>query len=189
MNSRSSSLNPFASPYTPLSKRVGSDVDKGFGPAQEFNRRNEAYGNHSENILPQQSHRQKPSWNDGAIPAAGDFSKWKKNDHRGGEYFSSSSRYAPSNEMMTQEKTNVDEDMDLAYLQMTFPGISYESLHSVYITSRCDLDAAVDMINQLEIQPHDPSDKLPDSLDIGDVPEMGAGSSQKAKGASSTSGW
>uniref|UniRef100_A0A7N0TAM9 CUE domain-containing protein n=1 Tax=Kalanchoe fedtschenkoi TaxID=63787 RepID=A0A7N0TAM9_KALFE len=54
-------------------------------------------------------------------------------------------------------------EMDLAYLQTLFPSISEQSLSDVYFVNDCDLDAAYDMLSQLET--------LPDSLDIGDVSE------------------
>uniref|UniRef100_A0A7N0VJM1 CUE domain-containing protein n=2 Tax=Kalanchoe fedtschenkoi TaxID=63787 RepID=A0A7N0VJM1_KALFE len=52
-------------------------------------------------------------------------------------------------------------EMDLAYLQTLFPSVSEESLIDVYSVNGCDLDAAYDMLSQLE--------SLPDSLDIGDI--------------------
>jgi len=44
-----------------------------------------------------------------------------------------------------------DSEMDLAYLQMTFPGVSDQSLLDVYNVNRGDLEAAVDMLNHLEV--------------------------------------
>lgn len=60
-------------------------------------------------------------------------------------------------------------EMDLAYLQMSFPGMSDQSLMDVYTLSDCDLEASLEMLSQLESV--ETSDCLPDALDIGDVPE------------------
>lgn len=146
-----SSLNPYAASYVPLIRREVADVNKEFGSAQELNSRNEVgqFGNRPVNTFPQgqyrnvtQSYPQSP----GAAQNA-EYCKWK--DQRSSEFVASTSQYP--NEM--QEKPNFDEDldMDLAYLQMTFPGISEESLSDVYLASKCDLDSAVDMLNQLEV--------------------------------------
>ncbi|KAK1370067.1 Polyadenylate-binding protein-interacting protein 6 [Heracleum sosnowskyi] len=81
-----------------------------------------------------------------------------------------------------QEKNKWDEqrDMDLTYLQMTFPGVSDDSLSVVYLANSGDLDATIEMLVQLELYTGDSSENLPDSLDIGDVAESGT-SSHKLK--------
>ena len=50
-------------------------------------------------------------------------------------------------------KQIMDEEfnMDLEYLRMTFPGLSIESLLDVYMANNRDLEAAVDMLDQLEV--------------------------------------
>ncbi|KAI3454053.1 hypothetical protein Pfo_010716 [Paulownia fortunei] len=189
MKTGASSLNPYAASYVPLFKRGVADVNKEFNSGQELNSGNEVVwlGHQLDNTLPQGQHQnvsQSYAHSAGAIQTA-EFSKRK--DHHGGEFFASTSQYP--NEI----QSNFDEefDMDLAYLQMTFPGISEESLSDVYLANRCDLDAAVDMLNQLEIYPDDSSDKLPDTLDIGDVPESGSVgelASQKVKNATAEAG-
>jgi len=73
-----------------------------------------------------------------------------------------------------------DYDMDLAYLQMTFPGVSEESLFDVYIANKGDLEFTVDMLNQLELYSVDSLENLPDTLDIGDVSEAGSSSEAAA---------
>jgi len=73
-----------------------------------------------------------------------------------------------------------DYDMDLAYLQMTFPGLSEESLFDVYVANKGDLESAVDMLNQLEHYSGDSLENLPDTLDIGDVSEAGSSSELSA---------
>uniref|UniRef100_A0A7N0TAX3 CUE domain-containing protein n=1 Tax=Kalanchoe fedtschenkoi TaxID=63787 RepID=A0A7N0TAX3_KALFE len=62
-------------------------------------------------------------------------------------------------------------EMDLAYLQTLFPSISEQSLSDVYFVNDCDLDAAYDMLSQLEHFESNLTQTLPDSLDIGDVSE------------------
>ncbi|KAG8381878.1 hypothetical protein BUALT_Bualt05G0018600 [Buddleja alternifolia] len=183
MKTGPSSLNPNAASYVPICKRSTSDVNRELNSARELNSENEAvwFGHQPDNTLTQgqhlnisQSHVHSPN----AMRAA-EFAKWK--DHRGGEFYASTSQY----QNILPEKPNFDDfDMDLAYLQMTFPGISEESLSDVYLANICDLDAAVDMIHQLEIHPGDSPTKLPDTLDIGDVPEFGSSSeveSQRVK--------
>ncbi|KAH6774250.1 hypothetical protein C2S51_012654 [Perilla frutescens var. frutescens] len=169
----SSSLNPYAASYVPLFKRGAADVNK----------ENEVghYGHRPVNTFPQGQHQnvsQSHPQSAGATQTA-EYSKWK--DHRSNEFVASTSQYP--NEMPGKPNVDEDFDMDLAYLQMTFPGISEESLSDVYLANKCDLDSAVDMLNQLEIHPDDSSDKLPDTLDIGDVPEK---ASQEAKNATTT---
>ncbi|KAJ6330080.1 hypothetical protein OIU76_008836 [Salix suchowensis] len=70
-------------------------------------------------------------------------------------------------------KQTIDEEfeMDLEYLRINFPGISDESLTGVYMANNGDTDAAMDMLNQLELDTLDSSGNLPDTLDIGDAYE------------------
>ncbi|KAL1557365.1 polyadenylate-binding protein-interacting protein 6-like [Salvia divinorum] len=157
-----SSLNPNAAPYVPLFERGAADVKKEFGSPEEFNIENDVgqFGYRHVNTQHQnviQSHSQIA----GAHQTA-EYPKWK--DSYRNEYVASTSQYP--------EKPSIDEDsdIDLAYMQMNFPGISVESLSDVYQASGCDLDSAIDMLHQLEILPDDSSDKLPETLDIGDVP-------------------
>ncbi|KAJ9537506.1 LOW QUALITY PROTEIN: hypothetical protein OSB04_030239, partial [Centaurea solstitialis] len=49
-----------------------------------------------------------------------------------------------------KQAMDVDHDMNLAYLQMILPGISDESLSGVYTTNGGDMEATVEMLNQLE---------------------------------------
>jgi len=43
-----------------------------------------------------------------------------------------------------------ESEMDLAYLQMMFPGVSEQSLADVYNVNGGDLESAVDMLSELE---------------------------------------
>ncbi|KAK9741765.1 hypothetical protein RND81_03G126700 [Saponaria officinalis] len=44
----------------------------------------------------------------------------------------------------------MEEEMDLAYLQMIFPGVSDQSLVDVYNVNMGDLESALDMLSDLE---------------------------------------
>ncbi|KAJ1414068.1 Ubiquitin system component Cue [Sesbania bispinosa] len=88
---------------------------------------------------------------------------------------SASSSYTSPSQNVTEltNKQLADEelDIDMEYLRMAFPGISDQSLLDVYNVNNGDLDAAIDMLSQLEFDGCDLSGSLPDTLDIGDVPE------------------
>ncbi|XP_073269230.1 polyadenylate-binding protein-interacting protein 6-like [Primulina huaijiensis] len=172
MKPGSSTLNPHASSYVPLSKRVAVDKSKDSNILLELQNENEAvwlghqpgntqgqFGNVSSSYLP----------NAGAFQSA-EISKWK--DRHAGVIYASSSYY--QNNMPERSNSDEESDMDLAYLQMTFPGISEESISEAYMANRGDLDATVDMLNHLEHDHVDFSEKLPDTLDIEDVPEPGS---------------
>lgn len=45
--------------------------------------------------------------------------------------------------------------MNLEFLQMTYPGLSYQSLAAVYLENKEDMEATVEMLNQLEVSFHD----------------------------------
>lgn len=80
----------------------------------------------------------------------------------------------PSGNSQEADSKIMDEEseMDLAYLQMTFPGLSDQSLADVYNFNSGDLDASVDMLNHLES-----ADNLQDALDI-EHPEKPVSSSE-----------
>ncbi|XVF47936.1 hypothetical protein PTKIN_Ptkin03bG0149600 [Pterospermum kingtungense] len=54
-------------------------------------------------------------------------------------------------EMADNQILDEESDMDLEYLRMTFPGLSNESLLDVYVANNGDLEATIDMLNQLEV--------------------------------------
>ncbi|PIM98092.1 hypothetical protein CDL12_29432 [Handroanthus impetiginosus] len=186
MKKGSSSLNPHAASYIPLSKRGAADENKYSNTAKELQDGRESvwYGRQPDNAL---THGQQRNISDNYVHNAGALqtadTKWK--DNHASEFHASSSHYP--NEIPDTSNYN-QEFMDLAYLQINFPGISEDSLSDVYLASRCDLDAAVDMLNQLELYPDDLSDKLPDTLDIGDVPEPQELRKSTAQAGASTSG-
>ncbi|TYH66144.1 hypothetical protein ES332_D06G103000v1 [Gossypium tomentosum] len=63
-------------------------------------------------------------------------------------------------------------DMDLEYLRMMFPGLSNDSVLDVYMANNGDLEATIDMLDQLEMYTVESSDTLPDTLDISDISEF-----------------
>ncbi|KAL8504146.1 hypothetical protein ACS0TY_022761 [Phlomoides rotata] len=187
MKPGSSSLNPYAASYVPLFKRGPADTNKENSP-QGFNTGNEfvQYGHQPFNAFQQGQHRnvsQSYAHSAGPIQSP-EYHQWK--DHRGGEFVASTSQY--HNQIPEKSHYDEDFDMDLAFLQMTFPGISEDSLSDVYLANSCDVDAAVEMLNQLEVHHDDSSHKLPDTLDIGDVPESEELKKTKAERGASTSG-
>ncbi|CAA2960748.1 polyadenylate-binding -interacting 5-like [Olea europaea subsp. europaea] len=192
MKGGASSLNPYAASYIPLSKRGGTDESKDFKIlANQLESGNHSvWFGHEPNRMWTQGQHQNPSQSyvHGAESVqVAQISNTK--DHPGGEFYASSS-FNP-HEMSGKSSFSEESDMDLAYLQMTFPGISEESLSDVYLANKGDLDSTVDMLNQLEIYPEF-SEKLPDTLDIGDVPESGSSSevaSQNVTGPHLPLGW
>ncbi|KAK8476046.1 hypothetical protein V6N13_107633 [Hibiscus sabdariffa] len=89
-------------------------------------------------------------------------------------------------EITDKQVMHVEVDMDLEYLRMTFPDFSNESLLDVYMANGGDLEAAVDMLNQLEMDTVESSGLLPDTLGIGDVSDSSAAhcSARKPKNVS-----
>lgn len=147
MKAGASTLNPYAESYVPLSKRGGIDGKNDFKfSGIQAKRANEA------SILGPQI------W-DLTIQAPQTYNTYsgdvyiaensKLKGHTGIGFHGSSS-YNPA-EVTEKETLGEEFDMDLAYLQMTFPGISEESLSGVYLANRGDLDATIDMLNHLEV--------------------------------------
>ncbi|XP_073155821.1 polyadenylate-binding protein-interacting protein 5-like [Henckelia pumila] len=167
MKPQLSTLNPHASSYIPLSKRVVVDKGKDMNLHLELQNDNEIVGLGHQ---PGNTHGQLRNVSSSYLPNASAFQdgeKWK--DHHAGEIYASSSYY--QNEMPERSKYDEESIMDLAYIQVIFPGISEESIFEAYRANRCDLDATVEMLNHLEHHHVDFSKKLPETLDIGDVPE------------------
>ncbi|KAJ9537494.1 hypothetical protein OSB04_030227 [Centaurea solstitialis] len=171
MKARASSLNPYATSYVPLSRRGPTDESKGH-----------------ESIVTDSKMRNQAAWlsyDPGSTTQNHDASEnpdsLKLKNH---SVFGSSSHNSAAAELAGKQAMDVDHDMNLAYLQMIFPGVSDESLSSVYTANGGDMEATVEMLNQLEVHSGDFSENLPESLDIGDVSEAGSsseGGSQKLK--------
>nr|XP_027081676.1 polyadenylate-binding protein-interacting protein 6-like [Coffea arabica] len=184
MKAGASTLNPYAESYVPLSKRRGADERNDFKfPGVQAKRGSESAvlgpRHWDPTILAPQIY---DSHYSDAFYAA-ENTKLKGYTNPG---FHGSSSYSPAE---TAEKATFEEesDIDLAYLQMTFPSVSEESLADAYKANNYDLDATIDMLTHLEAYPVD--SKLPDTLDIGDVPESGsAGELLKLKDVNTEAG-
>ncbi|MFQ6638320.1 hypothetical protein Gotur_016269 [Gossypium turneri] len=145
-----SSLNPYAASYIPLAKREGSiakDIKAGnesawFDPSSRSNASLES-----------------------AIPGIGNHPVALKSDPGHGSLMQN------QGEMSGEQIMDEEFDMDLEYLRMMFPGLSNDSVLDVYMANNGDLEATIDMLNQLEMYTVESSDTLPDTLDIGDISE------------------
>ncbi|KAK2983129.1 hypothetical protein RJ640_022601 [Escallonia rubra] len=168
MKAGTSSLNPYAASYIPLSRRGVADENKGYeSTAKASKGGSEAVwlGSHPGDTTQNQYHKASYYHN----------AQESKLKGRTGYGFYGSSSQKP-NDMTEKQILDEEYDMDLAYLQVTFPGVSEESLTDVYAANKGDLEATVDMLNQLELYTGDSFENLPDTLDIGDVPEGGSSS-------------
>lgn len=180
MKSGTSSLNPFAESYIPLSKRepknegktseiTAEKSPKSSGETTWFDTRSQGPKETKQIYL--------------QSDASFDLNLHGIEELLIGEDFMKKGHENPSNET---EKYYTDEDsqMDLAYLGTLFPGISDQSLLDVYTANGGDLEASIDMLNQLEFYPVDARRHLPESLDIGDVSDVksSAEGSSKLKG-------
>ncbi|XP_022749550.1 polyadenylate-binding protein-interacting protein 5-like isoform X2 [Durio zibethinus] len=139
-----SSLNPYAASYIPLAKREANDIVTAkdikhenktawFEPSSHFAHNPPHYSNVS---LDSVTHGTKKH----QIP---ETSALKSNP-------SHDSLMLNPGEMTDKQIMDEEFDMDLEYLRMAFPGLSNESLVDVYLANNGDLEATVDMLNQLE---------------------------------------
>lgn len=121
MNSSTSTLNPNAASYVPLFKREVISEDK-----------------YSKTMLG------KAAVSDPHLTVNDDKLKGQQADASDG---------LSSEEFIEMDTKYMDEEseMDLAYLQMMFPGVSDQSLADVYTVNLGDLDSAVDMLTDLEV--------------------------------------
>ncbi|KAJ6743624.1 POLYADENYLATE-BINDING PROTEIN-INTERACTING PROTEIN 6 [Salix viminalis] len=156
---RVSTLNPYATAYIPLSKRDSADRIENPGWTVQGGNPNVWYGSaeHSAQI------RQ----NDTGLISVPEMSVLKSQSGYGSYGSSSQNSY----EVTGKQTIDEEFEMDLEYLRINFPGISDESLTGVYMANNGDADAAMDMLNQLELDTLDSSGNLPDTLDIGDAYE------------------
>ncbi|KAL0738615.1 hypothetical protein Bca4012_014825 [Brassica carinata] len=97
--------------------------------------------------------------------------------------FPGSQMYTPKT-TFSSDKQMKDEDleldMEIEFLLATFSDLSQESISDVYLANNGDLDATIEMLNQLEIYSTEAQEYLPDTLDIGDVPETTTSSTSSA---------
>ncbi|KAH9604411.1 hypothetical protein KSS87_023635 [Heliosperma pusillum] len=120
MKTNTSTLNPFALSYVPIAKREVEDVDKDCKITSE--KAAVADANAAVNDLKLKGHQADDAHvTQAEIPQVRDFSI-----------------------------TDEESEMDLAYLQMIFPGVSDQSLADVYNVNMGDLEAALDMLSILE---------------------------------------
>ncbi|KAI4379760.1 hypothetical protein MLD38_006014 [Melastoma candidum] len=139
MKSVSSSLNPSAASYIPLSKR-GAD--------------------HA--IISFEKERTLKDSKSSEVP----FSEAPF-----GSYATVASGSTSGHATNLRDKQTLDEEfqMNLEFLQMTYPELSYHSLAAVYQENQEDMEATVEMLNQLESYLDESLENLPETLDIGDV--------------------
>ncbi|KAK7283051.1 hypothetical protein RIF29_12291 [Crotalaria pallida] len=145
-----SSLNPYAASYVPISRR---------GPAG-------VTGNGSEN-----------NDDDGkTVSADASVSHMVPDDFqiKNQPVFDSYGSSSPQQQNVMDNNlfSDVDHDLDIEFLRVSFPGMSEQSLRDVYNVNWGDLDAAIDMLTHLELEDGvESSGSLPETLDIGDVSE------------------
>ncbi|XP_010254208.1 PREDICTED: polyadenylate-binding protein-interacting protein 6-like [Nelumbo nucifera] len=177
MKPGNSSLNPYAASYVPLSKRedaenkvleITSD-DSNTGDTAVWS----AHKNQKDAEENQFPGKTSLDYNVcGIEELLNSLDLTKKSHMVGGSRDSWSCSPSYSTE---KHNPHDDYEMDLAYLQSMFPSISAQSLADVYSANAGDLEASVDMLRQLENPADDSpeSPRLPDTLDIGDVPDEG----------------
>lgn len=136
-----STLNPYAASYIPLFKREAAEKIEGPGVTSKVAQGgNQTVWNRPvEHTTQNRQHNQASSIHQACVP---------KNHPAPGFYGSSSQSL---NELTDNQMMDEESDIDLEYLQMTFPGISDESLNDVYMANKGDLEATIDMLNQLEV--------------------------------------
>ncbi|EEF45949.1 polyadenylate-binding protein-interacting protein 5 [Ricinus communis] len=157
-----SRLNPYAASYVPLSKReaAGKTEVPGLTTKSSHAGDQTIWFGPAEHTTQKKQHEKTSDY---------DLSVLKS--HTFHVAYGSSSQ----NPDDLTEKQTVNEDYDiLEFLQASFPGVSDESLNDVYKANKCDLEATIDMLNHLEFDTFEYSENLPDTLDIGDVSELGS---------------
>lgn len=140
-----SSLNPYAAAYIPLSKREADD--RTYAIAKELSHSNDAiWFGAPQNITQNQNHSKTYLGSDSPGTAALLSPKaFALNS------YPAHGSYGSSSQNVNEVTENEEFDMDLEYLQMAFPGISDQSLADVYLANKGDLEATIDMLNQLEV--------------------------------------
>ena len=135
-------MNPYAASYIPLAKReandnvISKDIRRGtawFEPSSH-SAHNPHYSNASLDYVTHGTEKHQVA----------EASALKSHPDHG-------SLMQNPDEMTDKQIMDEEFDMDLEYLRMTFPGLSNESLLDVYLANNGDLEATVDMLNQLEV--------------------------------------
>ncbi|XP_010519927.1 PREDICTED: polyadenylate-binding protein-interacting protein 5 [Tarenaya hassleriana] len=153
MEPRAFALNPYAAAYIPLSKRESNVGDGEFLHAQD-----------PTHFAQSQQHHVSVDQREKSYPSSESLMPNKSSD--------------ATYKQMSDE--DLEMDMDMEFLMMTFPGLSHESIANVYLANDGDVEATMDMLTLLET--HSPeTENLPDTLDIGDVSETGPSTSNPSK--------
>ncbi|CAI0414807.1 unnamed protein product [Linum tenue] len=137
MKPGNSSLNPYAASYIPVSRREVVEHTQSPGvvaKASQSGNQNVWYG-------PGYAIENRQHGKASPITSA--------ESHYGNGVYGSLSQQQDGR----TEKQIMDEvsDFELEFLQMTFPGVSFESLMDVYAANNGDLENTIDMLNQLEV--------------------------------------
>ncbi|GMH10822.1 hypothetical protein Nepgr_012663 [Nepenthes gracilis] len=140
-----STLNPYAESYIPLAKR-------------------EVNGNNQDNKTMLEGNVAPDTNGNQTLPTTVDSKVNNQEIDHSGDIPSQNPLEMAENKLSDEEF-----EMHLAFLQMTFPDLSDQSLIDFYSANRGDLYATVDMLSHLESHTVDAADNLPDALDIGDV--------------------
>ncbi|XP_057505391.1 LOW QUALITY PROTEIN: polyadenylate-binding protein-interacting protein 5-like [Actinidia eriantha] len=171
MKTGTSSLNPYAASYIPISRRGTADANKDYSLTENAYKRGDATVGRDLTLRIRPRTSTKAKFLKTTLPMV----PWlMRNTHRRETLYTDLMvhHHKPTKEMM--EIPEEEREMDLAYLQMMFPGISYESLSDVYFVNKGDLEATLDMLNHFEQDMDDYSENLLQSLDISDVSEYGS---------------
>ena len=137
MKPHGSSLNPYATSYIPISKR---EANKAF-IAESSSRENigaNLPGNSEQKMCGLNLRNGKKAPDDAVASAV------KNHPFHG-------SLSKDNSELAEMETFHTEVNMELELLQICFPGLSEQSLTDVYFANNADLDAAMDMLNQLEV--------------------------------------
>ncbi|XP_068652637.1 polyadenylate-binding protein-interacting protein 5-like [Aristolochia californica] len=133
---RKSLLNPYADSFVPLSRQG----------AGKHNKSDDTSENIKESSQVMMSESETSNIASGIAKSHVDASHFNKLS------LENSTLKNPDDE--TERPNIVDElEYDLAFLAATFPGVSDQSLADVYFANGGDLDATIEMMNQLENMP------------------------------------
>lgn len=121
-----SSLNPYAAAYVPLSKRQGYSGDGELRSGK-----------------PATQHAQyQPHVGHG-------FGVQGMGSYPGPQM--SMPKTSPDMAYKQMRDEDLEMDMDIEFLLVTFSGLSHESINDVYLANNGDLDATIEMLTQLEV--------------------------------------
>lgn len=140
-----SSLNPYAESYIPLSKRDANDST--YVTARVCKSDNECAQFGSPAQLHHKASIDSKSHGTEKVPLCPEVFTVKSPPVVHG-YGSLAQNV---NQVTDKQISDEEYDMDLEYLQMSFPGISVQSLTDVYLANKGDLETTIDMLNQLEV--------------------------------------